>query len=114
MNYDLLLHVDTDASALSMAIKNASNYVNAIESEKYTIAIVVNGKAVAWLLRTTCPTPEILSKLCSGNVRLYVCNNAIREHGINPEDLIPEAIVVPAGIVHIVKLQREGFAYVKP
>jgi intracellular sulfur oxidation DsrE/DsrF family protein len=38
----------------------------------------------------------------------------MREHEIRQDELISEAIIVPAGVVHLVKLQREGFAYIKP
>lgn len=114
MYYDVLLHVDTDATRFTMALRNAKNYSDAITNEEYTIAIVVNGKAIELLRRDTCPHPELISTLCSGRVRIYGCHNAMREHNITPDDLVPEVTIVPAGLVHVVKLQREGFAYIKP
>ena len=33
---------------------------------------------------------------------------------ITKEDLLPCVEVVPAGVVEIVRLQREDFAYIKP
>lgn len=114
MFYDVLFHVDTDEASFVMALRNAVNYGNAVTDDEYTIAIVVNGKAVALLRRDTCPQRELLATLCAGRVRLFVCNNAMKEHGLAPADMVPEAVVVPAGVVHVVKLQRVGFAYVKP
>jgi hypothetical protein len=114
MYYDMLIHIDGDLPTFNMAIKNVNNYVNALTGEEYSVAIVINGNAIEYLRHTICPQYETIKKLCSGNLRIYACNNAIREHGIEPTELIPEAVVVPAGIVHIVKLQRDGYAYVKP
>jgi uncharacterized protein len=114
MYYDLLLHVDTDDASLTAALRNAANYTKAGIDVPYNIALVVNGKAVSLLRRDTCLHKEAITALCSQNMRLYVCNNALKEQSIDAASLVPEAEVVPAGIVQIVTLQREGFAYVKP
>jgi len=114
MYYDVLFHVDTDEASFTTALRNAENYVNAGIDGEYTIAIVVNGKAIELLRRDTCPQRELLAKLCRGRVRLFACNNALKEHAVAPGDIVDEAVVVPAGIVHVVTLQREGYAYVKP
>ena len=39
---------------------------------------------------------------------------ALAEHGIDPARVWPECEIVPAGLVEVVRLQREGFAYIKP
>jgi uncharacterized protein len=114
MYYDLLLHVDTDDASLAAALRNAANYTKAGIDVPYNIALVVNGKAVSLLRRATCLHKEAITALCSQNMRLYVCNNALSEQGLDADAIVAEAEVVPAGIVQIVTLQREGFAYVKP
>jgi hypothetical protein len=43
-----------------------------------------------------------------------VCNNALSMSGINPAELLDLCEVIPAGIVELIRLQHEGFAYVKP
>jgi len=114
MYYDLLLHVDTDEDSLKTALRNAENYMKAGIDAEYTIAIVINGKAVELLRRETCHHTEAITKLISSRVRLFVCSNALKERNISETDIISGATFVPAGIVHLVKLQREGFVYVKP
>ncbi|MDE5878854.1 MAG: DsrE family protein, partial [Desulfovibrio sp.] len=47
-------------------------------------------------------------------VRFKICANALAENGIAHERLWPGCQVVPAGLVEVVRLQREGFAYIKP
>ena len=39
---------------------------------------------------------------------------AMKKVPITKEDLLPCVEVVPAGVVEIVRLQREDFAYIKP
>ncbi len=114
MNYDLLLHVDSDEESLRTALRNAQNYRNAGISEPFTIAIVVNGKAVELLRRDTCRQAEAIRSLIAAGTTFYVCNNALTERKIDRSELVDGLAIVPAGIVQLVKLQREGFAYVKP
>jgi uncharacterized protein len=114
MYYDLLLHVDTDDASLATALRNAENYANAGITESYTIAFVINGKAVELLRDGACAHKPAIARLTAPNVHFFVCNNALKERGMTPADIIKEAEIVPAGIVHLVKLEREGFAYVKP
>jgi len=52
--------------------------------------------------------------LAKKGVRFLVCNNSLLKSNIDPAELLPVIEVVPAGIVELVRLQHEGFAYVKP
>ena len=47
-------------------------------------------------------------------VAFKVCNLALTNFEIQPEDLIPGCEIVPAGIVTLIELQNEGYAYIKP
>jgi intracellular sulfur oxidation DsrE/DsrF family protein len=114
MRYDLLLHVDTDDASLKTALRNAENYAAAGVSEPYAIAFVLNARAVTLVRAGACAQQEAITRLHGQGVRFFVCQNALREQGLTPADLIPEAETVPAGIVHIVQLQHQGYAYVKP
>ena len=114
MYYDVLFHVDTDVAMFTMALRNAGNYIDALGDQSYSVAIVVNGNAIELLKRADCANAELISRLAVRGVSFYACQNAMREHEIRQDELISEAIIVPAGVVHLVKLQREGFAYIKP
>ncbi|MGB9785489.1 MAG: DsrE family protein [Fervidicoccaceae archaeon] len=43
-----------------------------------------------------------------------MCRNSLRTLGIKEEEILEHFEIVPAGITQIVKLQSEGFAYIKP
>lgn len=114
MNYDLLLHVDSDEASLKTALRNALNYDKAGIPEKYAIALVVNGNAVSCFRQETCRFTKEIAELLGRQTTIYICRNALQEKNIAPSELIPGLVIVPAGIVQIVKLQRQGYAYVKP
>ena len=45
---------------------------------------------------------------------IRLCNNALNAFKVDRSKLWKGCEVIPAGMVEIVRLQREGFAYVKP
>ncbi|PKN08791.1 MAG: hypothetical protein CVU73_06035 [Deltaproteobacteria bacterium HGW-Deltaproteobacteria-8] len=112
MSWKLLLHVDGGGAELATALRNAGNYANAQPGAAMTL--VLNGPAVELLRAGSCPQEADIAKLRGLGLRVLVCNNALKDRGMTPAQLIAGVEVVPAGIVELVRLQDEGYAYVKP
>ena len=106
MNYDLCLHIDSnDPAMLRLVLKNAANYIKGLPGEKFQLAVVANGPAVILFTDGHADLRELAAPLLAQGVRVMLCANA---------RLWPGCSVVPAGLVEVVRLQREGFAYIKP
>ena len=115
MFYDLLVHVDLpDESRFVMALGNINNYLAALNGEPCTVVLLANGGAASFLARKDNAQTEAIEKLAQAGVSCRVCANAMKKVPITKEDLLPCVEVVPAGVVEIVRLQREDFAYIKP
>ena len=113
--YDLVLHVDsTDPAILKMVILNANNYLNALPSERFLLIIVANAGAVKLLTNEQQELHDFAKLVLNRGVSLRVCANALAENNLTQENIWPQCQIVPAGLVEIVRLQREGFAYIKP
>ena len=111
--YDLVLHVDKTDGSLSIAMSNAINYAKALIKEPYEMVLVVNSRAVTQMTKGSAIVSD-LEKACAAGLAVRVCRNALEATGTKEEDLLPQCVVVPAGLVEIVDLQRRGYAYVKP
>lgn len=111
--YDLVLHVDKTDGSLGIAMSNAINYAKALTTEQYEMVLVVNSQAVTQMTRGNGIVPA-LEKACAAGLAVRICRNALEATGTKESDLLPQCVVVPAGLVEIVDLQRRGFAYVKP
>lgn len=110
--YNVVLHVDELGGFLKTALTNALNFVKALPEEAFSLVLVVNGPAVAQLAdRNIWPD---LEKAVAAGLCIRVCNNALRSTETSAESLFPQSEVVPAGIVELVRLQRQGYAYIKP
>ncbi|MBD5557719.1 MAG: hypothetical protein HDQ92_03990 [Desulfovibrio sp.] len=118
MNYDLCLHLDArDPAILALVLRNAENYLNGLPGESFRLDVVANGGGAPLFAAEGPEFAEAKAKvaaLIKRGVRFKLCANALAEHGIDHARLWPGCQVVPAGLVEVVRLQREGFAYIKP
>lgn len=115
MYYDLLVHVDlADEQLFTLAMGNISNYLAALPGETYTVVLLANGGAAPFLARKGNLRTETIQALAEKGVSFRVCANALKKAGLTGDELLECVSVVPAGVVEIVRLQREGYAYIKP
>lgn len=112
--YDVVFHVDKTDGSLHVACNNAVNYAAALPGETFAMALVVNAKAVTQLTRDNAELLPALEKAHGAGLCIRVCRNALNATGTDAAALFPQCKVVPAGILEIVNLQREGYAYIKP
>lgn len=112
--YNVVFHVDKADGSLGVAFNNAGNYAQALPGETFAMVLVVNSAAVAQLKRDNAELLPKLEKAHGLGLSIRVCRNALNAAGTDAESLFPQCSVVPAGIVEIVNLQREGYAYIKP
>ncbi len=111
----LLLHV-TDDNRWSVALGNAANFINDVGEGRAHVTIVANGSGVFCFAQ-----PDRLMEILSGKgVEFVACRNSLQKlfaagKGCTSEEGLPAYVkVVPAGMTEIVRLQKDGFAYVKP
>jgi uncharacterized protein len=111
--YDIIFHFDESESQLNIAISNIKNYFLALKDEEFSAVLVVNGPGIQ-LMGKDGQFASSLQELHDKGLSVRVCQNALKHFHLQPDWLSPVCQIVPAGVVEIVKLQREGFVYLKP
>ncbi len=115
MYYDLIIHVDdNEASRLNLAFNNALNYKAGLPGENFRMVLIANGPAVQLFTRSHEELAERGAKLMEEGLDIRLCRNALNTFHVSADELWKGCSIVPAGVVEIVKLQREGFAYLRP
>lgn len=116
MKTKVVFHVDWDnEEALIMALNNMENLLKEVPAEEAVIYLVANGVAVKLFQRERVAMYTTrIGKLSDVGVRFFVCNNSLRNLGIDRDDLMESCEVVSAGILELIRLQAEGCAYIKP
>jgi uncharacterized protein len=121
-NHKLAIHVDVnDPEVMKLALNNARNAHELYTEwgEQVEIEIVAYSQGFHMLREDTSPVKEEIKALRTKvpQVAFGACNNT--KKGMEKREgktitLIPEATLVPAGIVRLVELQELGYKYVKP
>ncbi|GAB4235704.1 MAG: hypothetical protein Kow0032_20380 [Methyloligellaceae bacterium] len=118
----VILHVNfNDAQALDYVLNNAENlavYYRDV-NVPVEIRVVAHGPGLHMLRADTSPVKERLQAMAAAlqSLTFYACTNTrermAKAEGKMPE-LLPEATLVPSGLVEIIELQRAGWIYLKP
>lgn len=102
----VVFHID-ELEKWSETGKNVKSLIKA--SPETTIVVSVNGIAITGYLDSA--NAEFLDLK---EVVFHACANAMRANHISESSLPEQVIVVPAGVLDLVELQSQGYAYIKP
>ena len=116
MIYKAVFHIDMDdEKALTIGLVNVTNLLKTIQRQPHDLVMLFNGPAVNALIEKNCVNNATkIIELQKKAVSFKVCNLALTNFEIQQEELVPGCEIVPAGIVTIIELQNEGYAYIKP
>ena len=92
-------HIDTDPSARITVVAHALGVDFLMEGAKDS-----NGGAFAG------PVAALVAR----GVKFEVCEITLKNRNLKKEQFIQEADFTPSGVVRLAKLQKQGFAYIKP
>ena len=114
MNVNVVFHIDESAK-WELVLRNASHLIQMVDTPDSDIRIVANSAAVRELVPQSAGSAlPMMQKLAEQGVHFAACNNSLNSFGIRPQELVPFAEVVPAGVLELALRQREGYAYLKP
>lgn len=127
MKLKLLIHVN-EPEKWPVAAANITNFLNDVGEGNAEVVVVANGAGVkgyvsekrpdagegAACTAGICAAAAGIEDLARKGVLFCACRNALRANNIAPESLPALVKVVPAGMTEMVRLQAEGFAYIKP
>ena len=120
----VVIQVDqNDADVMNMALNNAKNVIEyyRAQHENADVEIVAYGPGLNMLRDDTSPVKDRIKQLKEvsfpSNITFSACNNtkqAMEKREGHPITIIPQAGMVPAGVVRIMTLEEQGWSYVRP
>ena len=120
----VVIQVDqNDAEVMNLALNNAKNVLETYraKNEDVAVEIVAYGPGLHMLRDDTSPVKDRIKQMAElsfpSTLTFSACNNTkqgMEKREGHPITIIPQATLVPAGVVRIMELEEQGYSYVKP
>ena len=113
----VVIQVSTDdARTQKIALNNAVNVQKALGMDNVDVEIVAYGPGLGMLTNKS-KSAQRISSLAMQDITFSACANTMakmeKKSGKKPV-LIEGVTVVPAGVLRIMELQQQGYAYIRP
>ncbi|MBR0989134.1 DsrE family protein [Bradyrhizobium japonicum] len=112
-----------DPAVMNLALNNATNVLEYYrkKGEEADVEIVAFGPGLHMLRKDTTPVADRIHAMSElsfpSKIRFAACGvtrEGMEKKEGKPLELLPEASMVPSGVVHMMELQEKGWSYVRP
>ncbi len=103
--------VSGDSTVHKAFMKQLSNIL--AEDPRTDIKVVCHGAGMGLLMKSKSTQQAKIKAFTEKGIEFVACENSMIGRNIPKEDIVSQASFAKAGILHIVKLQNEGYAYIK-
>ena len=122
--HHIAIQVDqNDPQVMNLLLNNANAVLDYYrgKGEDVDIDIVAYGPGLHMLRADTSPVQDRIKRLKDlvfpGKIQFSACNNT--KQGMEKAEghaiaILPDASIVPSGVVHLMELQEQGWSYVRP
>lgn len=113
----VVYHINDTATQALSGLRNVRNHLDTDPSAQITV--VTHAQGVDFLMesakdRSDTPYAPLVAALHARGVKFEVCEITLKNRSLNKDQFVQEADFTPSGVVRITKLQKQGFAYIKP
>jgi intracellular sulfur oxidation DsrE/DsrF family protein len=122
--HHLMIQVDqNDPAVMNLALNNATNVIDyyRAKGEDVDVDVVTYGPGLHMLRADTSPVKDRIKSLKDyafpSKIQFSACNNTkegMEKKEGQPISVLPEAVLVPSGVVRLMELQERGWSYVRP
>ena len=112
--YHVVIQVsDNDPAKWNLALNNARNVQADLGMDNVDVEVVAYGPGLA-MLKTDSAVAARVASASAQDVGVIACENTMKTTKVERSQILPGVKFVDAGVVHIMKRQREGWGYVRP
>jgi len=104
---------DNDEGKWNLALNNVKNIQAALGADNVDIEIVAYGPGIN-MLKFDTPVGNRIQAAVQSKVKVAACENTMAAQKLRKEDMFSAISYVPAGVVEIIKLQQQGYSYLRP
>ena len=120
----IAIQVDqNDPKVMNLALNNAANVIEYYrdKGEAVQVEVVAYGPGLNMLREDTSPVKDRIKQLKEvsfpSDLKFAACNNTkkgMEKAEGHPITIVPQAQIVPSGVVELMQLEEKGWSYVRP
>lgn len=110
-HYRVVIQLNTAEKRVQKATLGQIENILKSDEEIY-IELVTHGDGVELLYKNS-EYINVIEDLHKKGVALVVCNNTLTSKNLSQEDFLTGITVLDSAVVHLIKRQNEGWAYLK-
>ncbi len=104
---------DADPAKWNLTLNNARNVQADLGKDNVEIEIVAYGPGLP-MLKSDSKVAARLAQALDSSIALLACENTMQNTKVGRDDMYYGIAYVQAGVTHLMKRQREGWAYIRP
>ena len=102
-----------DAKTWNLALNNARNVQQDLGAKNVDVEIVAYGPGIG-MLKFDSVVANRIDEAVGNGVKVVACENTMKAQKLAKADMLASTGYVPAGVVELMKRQREGYVYIRP
>lgn len=102
-----------DPKTWNLALNNAKNVQQELGAQNADIEIVAYGPGIG-MLKFDSVVANRIDEAVGDGVRIVACENTMTALKLTRDDMLASAGYVRAGVIELMKKQKEGYAYIRP
>jgi uncharacterized protein len=116
MKPKVVFHIDSDnGHRLQITFNAIRNVLKEAPPKQASIFVVADGDSVALFTKDRGGAfVRDFEELQKSGIRFLVCEEAATGLALSKDDLVEQCSLIKSGIWELIRLQHEGYAYVKP
>jgi intracellular sulfur oxidation DsrE/DsrF family protein len=104
---------DADPAKWALALNNVRNVLTDLGRDAVSAEIVAYGPGIGMLKMDSVVGPRVAEAMAAG-VSVVACENTMKNQKVSRDDMLPRIGYVEAGVVQLMKRQRDGWSYIRP
>ena len=104
---------DGNPKTWNLALNNAKNVQQELGAKNVDLEVVAYGPGIG-MLKFDSPVASRIDEAAGDGVKIVACENTMKALNLTKADMLSSAGYVPAGVVELMKKQKEGYAYIRP
>ncbi len=113
VKHHVVMEITSNDSLAWKGLMNNIEHIKDIWGDSVQVEVVAHGPGIEILVRGKTTQQQRIDGFKQKGVAFAACNNSMKARKLATGDIVPEAGIVPSGVVEVILKQEQGWSYLK-